>query len=93
MKYDQKAGIGILGGLALMGMSRWSDMAATTGTALILLLCLPSGVCLFCWGCSNYSVGKGYSKWLGFLGLLSCIGLLVLMILPDRRKEFDDHTP
>ena len=34
----------------------------------------------------SYCEGKGYSKWLGLLGLLSIIGLLVLVFLPDRHK-------
>jgi hypothetical protein len=45
------------------------------------------GVMFFTWGCMNYAEGKGHSKWLGLLGLLSCIGLLVLIFLPDRNKE------
>jgi CrcB protein len=32
----------------------------------------------------NCAVGKGYSGWLGLLGL-SCIGLLVLVVLPVRQ--------
>jgi hypothetical protein len=45
------------------------------------------GLLFFTWGCMNYAEGKGHSKWLGLLGLLSCIGLLVLVFLPDRHKE------
>ncbi|HEX5399621.1 MAG TPA: hypothetical protein VFY06_11300 [Verrucomicrobiae bacterium] len=44
------------------------------------------GVVLFVWGCMNYAEGKGHSKWLGFLGLLSIIGLIILIVLPDRHK-------
>jgi hypothetical protein len=44
------------------------------------------GLGFFIWGCANYSEGKGHSKWLGFLGLLSIIGLIVLMFLPDKHK-------
>lgn len=50
------------------------------------------GVGLLIWGCAGYAEGKGYSKWLGALGVLSCIGLLVLILLPDRRAGYDDHT-
>jgi hypothetical protein len=45
------------------------------------------GILAFCWGCMNYADGKGHSKWLGLLGLLCCIGLVVLVLLPDRNKE------
>ena len=44
------------------------------------------GFGLFTWGCVNYAQGKGYSPWLGLLGLLSGIGLIVLVILPDKYK-------
>ena len=37
-------------------------------------------------GLCYYALAKGYSKWLGLLGLLSCIGLVVLACLPDRTK-------
>jgi hypothetical protein len=37
-------------------------------------------------GLSFYAKAKGYSAALGVLGLLSCIGLLVLAILPDKAK-------
>jgi len=45
------------------------------------------GLVFFTWGCMNYAEGKGHSKWLGLLGLLSCIGLVILVFLPDRNKE------
>ena len=45
------------------------------------------GLLFFVWGCMNYAEGKGHSKWLGLLGLLSCIGLLVLVFLPDHHKQ------
>jgi len=45
------------------------------------------GTGFFVWGCMSYSQGKGYSQWLGLLGLLSCIGLVILMFLPDKYKD------
>ena len=35
----------------------------------------------------NYAEGKGHSKWLGLLGLLSRLGLIVLILLPDHHKS------
>jgi hypothetical protein len=32
-------------------------------------------------------VGKGYSQFLGILGFLSCIGLVILVVLPDKHKS------
>jgi hypothetical protein len=45
------------------------------------------GLVIFTWGCMNYAEVKGYSKWLGLVGLLSCIGLLVLVFVPDRNQQ------
>jgi hypothetical protein len=61
------------------------DQGYISSTAGLILTIV--GVVLFTWGCMNYAEGKGHSKWLGLFGLLSCIGLLVLIFLPDRNKE------
>jgi hypothetical protein len=45
------------------------------------------GLVLWIWGCVNYAEGKGYSKWFGLLGLLSFIGLAILVIMHDRNKD------
>ena len=49
------------------------------------LMVLAGGVMLVV-GLCYYALAKGYSKWLGLLGLLSCIGLIVLACLPDRTR-------
>lgn len=45
------------------------------------------GLGFLVWGCMNYAEGKGHSKWFGLLGILSCIGLLILVLMPDRNKN------
>jgi len=35
-------------------------------------------------GLSYYARAKGYTAFLGLIGLLSCLGLLILALLPDR---------
>ena len=42
------------------------------------------GLLIMVWGCMSVCVEKGYSKWVGLLGLFSCIGLLVVFILPEK---------
>ena len=49
-------------------------VVALVGTALLIL------------GLSWYAKAKGQSGWWGLMGLLSCIGLIVLAVLPDKRK-------
>src|SRR5262245_19950417 len=44
------------------------------------------GAVLLIIGLGYYAKGKGYSAVLGLLGLLSCIGLLILAVLPDKTK-------
>ena len=64
--------------LQLAGLFVGSDLGA--------LLSLVGGVCLII-GCCYYSKAKGhYSLW-GLLGLLSILGLIILVCFPDRRKQ------
>lgn len=54
--------------------------------ALVGLLLLVGGVIAFIWGCFNYMKGKGYSQWLGLLGVFSIIGLIIMVFFPDKHK-------
>src|ERR1051325_737226 len=38
-------------------------------------------------GCMTLAEAKGHSKWLGLLGLLTCFGLLILLVTPARSKQ------
>lgn len=42
------------------------------------------GVGIMVWGCTRFAFAKGYSRWFGLLGLLSCLGPIVLYFLPRR---------
>jgi len=44
------------------------------------------GSILFIIGCCFYAKGKGYNGAWGLLGLLSLIGLLILMCMKDKHK-------
>ena len=81
-----KTNIGVGLGLILQILGNFLARTSTAGAMLGLVLILVGAV-LFIWGCMNYAVGKGHSKWLGLLGLLSCIGLIILVFLPDHHKE------
>ena len=39
------------------------------------------------YGLYNYAKGKGYSGWLCLLGFLYILGLIILVVLPDKRKN------
>ena len=50
---------------------------------VLILVSLPP----FIWGCMNYAAAKGYTKEVGLLGLLSIIGLNILVLLPDKLRD------
>jgi hypothetical protein len=58
-----------------------SEVMAPIG-ALVRL----AGLGVFAWGCGQYAKAKGYSSWFGALGLLTIVGLLALVLFPDRHK-------
>ena len=53
------------------------------------------GAVLLIIGLCYYAKAKGYSVVLGLLGLFSCIGMLILAVLPDKTKDKtkDKATP
>jgi len=74
-------GFGIVLQIAGRVLAYMGGVVAILGLILILV-----GAASFIWGCMNYAEGKGHSKWLGLLGLLSCLGLIILICLPDHYK-------
>jgi len=82
-------GVGVGFVVAVIGRVLAGQGTASQNQGIIILGAILSlaGSAIFIWGCVNYAQGKGYSPWLGLLGLLSCIGLIVLVILPDKNKD------
>ena len=75
------AGLGIVLQIAGRVLAAQSDALALHGFALSLV-----GLVVFIYGCFCYAKGKGHSPWWGLLGLLSIIGLIILVFLPDRHR-------
>jgi uncharacterized membrane protein len=74
MSYVSQVLIGVLLGIMLAIVARFAHLD---------VLYLPS--CLFwIWGCAAYAKNKGYSEWLGLLGLFALCGFVVLVSLPNR---------
>lgn len=84
-EYKQKTNIGVGVGLVLSILGRIM-MTAGSGLALLGLFLAIGGLVIFIWGCVNYAQGKGQHPAWGLLGLLSIIGLLILVLMPDRHK-------
>jgi hypothetical protein len=80
-KKNTNAGIGL--GILLQFAGGVINSQGGAWIALGIVVTLL-GAAAFIWGCMNYAEGKGHSKWLGLLGLLSCVGLIILVMLPDH---------
>jgi len=63
------------------------SLAVLTG---IFVVGSVAGNILLVAGLGYYAKAKGYSALLGLLGLLSCIGLLIIALLPDLTKGMND---
>jgi hypothetical protein len=102
-KNQTRANLGVGFGIALMLLASMANGAATMNdvrvdaggsavtyswplviAAVVLALIATA---LYLWGCFNYAIGKGYSPWVGLLGLASIFGLLILVLLKDRYKD------
>jgi uncharacterized membrane protein len=57
-----------------------------SGVTILSALATIAGLIVWVMGCASYAKGKGYHPALGFLGLFSLIGLLVLFFFPDKYK-------
>lgn len=90
INFQQQAYIGIGTSFGLDFVARMVFASSTPDNFLGVAIGVIS-LCFFIWGCAGYAEGNGYPKWLGGLGLFCCIGLVILILLPDRRKGFDDH--
>jgi hypothetical protein len=71
-------------------LSLWEQtqrLAFHSGWRGVMILGVLLGAVLLIIGLGYYAKGKGYSAVLGLLGLFSCIGLLILAVLPDKTKD------
>lgn len=83
-EYKAKTNLFVGAGLLLQVLGRFGIGPEAPEIGLVLIL---MGAVVFIYGCSTYAQGKGHSAALGFLGLLSCVGLLILVLLPDRHRD------
>ena len=68
-----------LGGTGLVLQIGGNAMHGAIGVVASLL-----GLGLLIAGLSTYARMRGHSPWFGALGLLSCLGMLVLVLLPKK---------
>ena len=56
------------------------------GSGLLFFIFFPISAVLFIWACMDYARSKGLHPAMGFLGLSSIFGLIILSFWPDRYK-------
>ncbi len=78
----QQAALGICGGI-VANMSGF--VLQVEGVARIVWLSVGLG--LFAWGAMSLAQAKGYSRWWGLLALVTIVGMLVLVLLPDCHRD------
>jgi hypothetical protein len=84
-EYKRKTNIGVGLGMGLQIASR-ALTPQGGGLAPLAIVLVVGGIILFIWGCMSYAKGKGYNGAWGLLGLLSIIGLIILVLMPDKHK-------
>ena len=67
-------------------MGETNPNAISIGALIMQLAVCTIGTALLIVGLGYYAAAKGHSRWAGLLGLLSILGIIVLAVLPDRRK-------
>jgi hypothetical protein len=77
-----QAALGIVGGLvvAMAGSPMHLD-------GPLRVVWTSVGVCLYAWGAMSLAEAKGYSRWWGLLALVTIVGMLVLVFMPDRHRN------
>ena len=69
----------VWGNAGIMSSNTW----VTTASVVLPIV----GSALFIVALCYYAKAKGYNGALGLLGMLSCVGLLIIALLPDRTKK------
>ncbi len=83
-EYKKNTNIGVGIGIIVQIIGRVMLNSGMDGLGFIVLML---GLAVFIWGCGQYSKGKGYSAWFGALGLVSILGLIILVLFPDKHKD------
>lgn len=91
--YKNKANLGLAAGITISLISRIvlasgaQSQTAAPGLVQAMVIASFVGTALFVFGCVMYALAKGRSGWWGAFGLLSLIGLIVLVCLKDHARD------
>ncbi len=91
IKETQDRGIGmvICGFLLVMAVRAWGpSLPIPRQLIAILFICaFVGGLVLSLWGCAQIARARGYSLAFGVLGILSLVGMVAVLLFPDRLKQ------
>ena len=86
-EYQRKTNLGVGLGILAQALARFVLMPKGGAMEAVGWVVLLAGLAVFIWGCCAYMKGKGYHPALGALGILSLLGLIVMIIFPDKHKQ------
>jgi len=75
----------IIGGYVLMFIGNIAMRSGDAGVLFGFLFWIV-GLLVNIGGCMKYAEEKGHSKWMGLVGIFACVGLLILLMMPDRYR-------
>jgi hypothetical protein len=87
--WQKKSLLGIIGGTLLIIVMLNPVVYVPAGLATLMLFV---GLGLQIWGSYYLVKGKGYHGVLSILGILSCLGWIILLVLPSRYREKKSPT-
>jgi peptidoglycan/LPS O-acetylase OafA/YrhL len=87
-EYRVLGGMGICAGI-LLHVAAFNCWGFGAPRPITLALAAVATVALT-FGCVNYARGKGYHPLIGLTALVPPLGLVVVSVLPDRRKQEPD---
>ena len=86
-EYKTRTNVGIgVGFLMQVAGNVIGGISSSSALAMLGLLISLAGFGLFIWGCISYAQGKGYHGAWGLLGVISLLGLIILVFFPDKHK-------
>jgi hypothetical protein len=70
--------------ISLMAVNIMSTGDVSVAWAVLMWVAWLAFIALFIWGCADMARSKGYPWQYGVLGLISIVGYLIVLCLPDK---------
>ena len=86
-EYQSKTNLGVGIGILAQAIAKFALIPKGGAMEVVGWVVLLGGLAVFIWGCCAYMKGKGYHPAFGVLGILSLLGLIVMIVFPDKHKQ------